>query len=64
MIIDLHIHSKTCSDGNLTVEEIVKEAKARNIGLMSITDHDSVGCQEEAMLWRREKAFLTFLGLK
>jgi len=49
MKIDLHIHSKTCSDGSLTVEEIVKEAKIRNIGLMSITDHDSIGCQEEAM---------------
>ena len=30
MIIDLHIHSKS-SDGKLTVEEIIKEAKARNI---------------------------------
>jgi predicted metal-dependent phosphoesterase TrpH len=48
MIIDLHIHSKSCSDGNLTVEEIVKEANIRNIGLMSITDHDSIGCQEKA----------------
>jgi hypothetical protein len=48
MIIDLHIHSKTCSDGNLSVEEIIKEAKARNVGLMSITDHDSIGCQEKA----------------
>lgn len=49
MIIDLHIHSKTCSDGNLSVEEIIKEAKARNVGLMSITDHDSIGCQKKAM---------------
>lgn len=49
MIIDLHIHSKTCSDGNLSVEEIVKEAKARNVGLMAITDHDSIGCQKQAM---------------
>ena len=48
MIIDLHIHSN-CSDGKLAVEEIVKEAKIRNIGLMSITDHDSIGCQEKAM---------------
>jgi predicted metal-dependent phosphoesterase TrpH len=48
MIIDLHIHSKS-SDGALTVEEIVKEAKVRNIGFMSITDHDSIGCQEIAM---------------
>ncbi len=45
MIIDLHIHSKH-SDGNLPVAEIVREAKLRNIGLMSITDHDSIDCQE------------------
>jgi len=49
MIIDLHIHSKTCSDGNLSVEEIVDEAKARNIELMSITDHDAIACQDKAM---------------
>jgi len=48
MIIDLHIHSQS-SDGALTVEEIVKEAKLRNIGFMSITDHDSISCQEIAM---------------
>jgi predicted metal-dependent phosphoesterase TrpH len=48
MIIDLHIHSN-CSDGKFTVQEIIKEAKARNIGLMSITDHDSVDSQETAI---------------
>ncbi len=48
MIIDLHIHSKTCSDGNMSVEEIIEEAKARNIELMSITDHDAIGCQKQA----------------
>jgi len=37
MIIDLHIHSNH-SDGALTVKEIVREAKLRNIGVMSITD--------------------------
>jgi predicted metal-dependent phosphoesterase TrpH len=47
MMIDLHIHSQS-SDGALTVEEIFKEAKRRNIGFMSITDHDSIGCQEVA----------------
>jgi predicted metal-dependent phosphoesterase TrpH len=50
MIIDLHIHSKTCSDGNLSVPEIIKEAKARKIELMSITDHDSICCQKQAMI--------------
>ena len=48
MIIDLHIHSKH-SDGALTVREIVREAKLRNIGFMSITDHDSIDCQLIAM---------------
>jgi predicted metal-dependent phosphoesterase TrpH len=48
MIIDLHIHSKH-SDGALTVKEIIREAKLRNIRFMSITDHDSIDCQEIAM---------------
>jgi predicted metal-dependent phosphoesterase TrpH len=48
MIIDLHIHSQS-SDGAFMVDEIVKEAKRRNIGFMSITDHDSIGCQLVAM---------------
>jgi predicted metal-dependent phosphoesterase TrpH len=48
MIIDLHIHSQS-SDGAFTVEEIFKEAKRRTIGFMSITDHDSIGCQTVAM---------------
>ncbi len=48
MIIDLHIHSKA-SDGKLSVQEIFKEAKTRNIGFMAITDHDSIGCQTQAI---------------
>lgn len=48
MIIDLHIHSQS-SDGAFTVKEILKEAKLRNIEFMSITDHDSIACQETAI---------------
>ena len=48
MIIDLHIHSQN-SDGAFSVEEIFKEAKLRKIEFMSITDHDSIGCQEIAL---------------
>jgi len=64
MIIDLHIHSKSCSDGNLTVEEIVREAKKRNIGLMSITDHDSIGCQEKAMALARKNEIRYVYGVE
>ena len=63
MIIDLHIHSN-CSDGNLTVEEIVKEAKIRNIGLLSITDHDSIGCQEKAMVLAKKNGIRYVSGVE
>jgi 3',5'-nucleoside bisphosphate phosphatase len=48
MIIDLHIHSKN-SDGKFGVNELLAEAKKRHIGFMAITDHDSIGCQNEAI---------------
>jgi hypothetical protein len=64
MVIDLHIHSKTCSDGNLTVEEIVKEAKIRNIGLMSITDHDSICCQEKAVILTKSNGIRYVVGVE
>jgi hypothetical protein len=64
MIIDLHIHSKSCSDGNFTVEEIVREAKTRGIGLMSITDHDSIGCQEKAMALARQNGIRYISGVE
>jgi hypothetical protein len=60
MIIDLHIHSQS-SDGAFTVEEIFKEAKLRNIQLMSITDHDSISCQESA-LKLAEKAGIRYVS--
>ena len=63
MAIDLHIHSK-CSDGNFTVEEIVNEAKARNIGLMSITDHDSIECQKKATTLAKAKGLRYITGVE
>tara|TARA_B100000315_G_C14564851_1_gene582394 strand:+ start:1269 stop:2132 length:864 start_codon:yes stop_codon:yes gene_type:complete len=54
MKIDLHIHTRTGSDGNLSVEEVFQEARKRNIDFMSITDHDSVDCQERAIALARE----------
>ncbi|MEM2098483.1 MAG: PHP domain-containing protein [Candidatus Bathyarchaeia archaeon] len=48
MLIDLHIHSKQ-SDGTLTIEEIFKEAKRRNLDFISITDHDTIYGQQSAV---------------
>lgn len=64
MIIDLHIHSKTCSDGKLSVQEIIKEAKTRNIGLMSISDHDSIGCQKQATDLAQKKGIKYVSGVE
>jgi len=54
MKIDLHIHSRDCSDGKMTVPEILAEARKRGIRLVSITDHDAVQCQESAILLAKE----------
>ena len=64
MKIDLHIHTKTCSDGNLSVEEVFREAKNRNIGLMSTTDHDSIDCQERAIALAREYGISYITGVE
>jgi len=64
MKIDLHIHTKTCSDGNLSIEEVFKEARRRNIDLMSITDHDSIDCQQRAITLAREHGISYITGVE
>ena len=64
MKIDLHIHTKTGSDGNLSIEEVFREAKNRNIGLMSITDHDSIDCQERAIVLAKEYGIAYITGVE
>ena len=54
MKIDLHTHTKTGSDGNLSVDDVFQEARKRNINFMSITDHDSVDCQERAIVLAKQ----------
>jgi predicted metal-dependent phosphoesterase TrpH len=64
MKIDLHIHTKTGSDGNLPVEEVFQEAKNRNIDLISITDHDSIDCQEKAITLARKHGMSYITGVE
>ena len=63
MIIDMHIHSKA-SDGKLTVQEIFKEAKNRKITFMAITDHDSIGCQIQAIDDAKKEAIRYVTGVE
>ena len=64
MRIDLHIHTKTGSDGNLSIEQVFLEAKRRDIDLMSITDHDSIDCQEKAIALAEEHGISYIAGVE
>ena len=64
MKIDLHIHTHTGSDGALSVEEVIAEARRRNIGFMAVTDHDSVMAQEKAMALTKEYGISYLTGVE
>ena len=64
MKIDLHIHTRTGSDGNLSIEEVFQEAKNRNINLISITDHDSIACQQRAIALARKHEMSYITGVE
>ncbi len=64
MKIDLHIHTRTGSDGALSAEEVFGEAKKRNICFMSITDHDSIACQEKAIALAKQYAIDYITGVE
>jgi hypothetical protein len=64
MKIDLHIHTRTGSDGNLSIEEVFEEAKRRGIDLISITDHDSIDCQGRAIALAREHGMAYITGVE
>jgi len=63
MKIDLHVHS-TCSDGRLTLNAIFKEATKKGVGLISITDHDSVDCQTDAKMMADKYGINYLYGLE
>ena len=64
MKIDLHIHTRTGSDGNLPIEEVFQEAKNRNIDLISITDHDFIDCQKRAIALARKHGISYITGVE
>ena len=64
MKIDMHIHTKTGSDGHLTIEEVFQEASNRNINFISITDHDSVVCQRRAIALARKHGMSYITGVE
>ena len=44
-MIDLHIHT-TCSDGQLTVEQLLKKVNSEGISVISFCDHNVLGAYQ------------------
>jgi 3',5'-nucleoside bisphosphate phosphatase len=61
---DLHIHSRNGSDGRWHLDDIFKEAAARGINFISITDHDSVSSQKEAVLLAEKYGIAYVTGIE
>jgi predicted metal-dependent phosphoesterase TrpH len=64
MKIDLHIHTATGSDGAMTLVEVFEEASRRGIELISITDHDNIDCQPDAIKLAAKKGMSYVTGVE
>jgi predicted metal-dependent phosphoesterase TrpH len=65
MKIDLHIHSKEGSDGRWNLTKIFAEgAETRQIDLISITDHDSIAAQRQAIELARAHGMAYITGVE
>lgn len=54
MKIDLHCHT-TCSDGTLSVEELIDRAHTLQVDVLAITDHDDVRAFERASHYQKSQ---------
>jgi 3',5'-nucleoside bisphosphate phosphatase len=61
--IDLHTHSDR-SDGTTTPAELVREARARGLDVLGITDHDTTDGWDEAAKTAREEGITLVRGLE
>jgi hypothetical protein len=60
---DIHIHT-TFSDGHNTPTEVVAMAKAAGLGLMAVTDHDTVAGVEEGVASAAEAGITCLAGIE
>ena len=63
MLVDLHIHSYY-SDGTMSPKEIVKEAKNKNLGVISITDHNVLDSYEEFKEEAKKEGIIPIRGVE
>lgn len=65
MFVDMHIHELTfSSDSQIALEEIVANAREKNLDGICITDHDSMGLKERAAAYSRATGYPIFVGIE
>jgi len=62
-LIDLHCHS-TASDGIKTPSELIDFAISKNVGIIALTDHDTVSGLEEGVNYASGKNFVFIPGIE
>ncbi|MDK2945704.1 PHP domain-containing protein [Geotoga petraea] len=63
MKLDLHMHS-TASDGTCNYDEIINIAINKNIEIISITDHDNINIQKNALDYCEDKKIKYIPGVE
>lgn len=65
MFIDTHMHEMTYSkDSFLELDQMVQIGKAKGLGGLCITDHDSMGLKEYAAEYTERTGFPIFVGIE
>ena len=63
MLVDLHIHTYY-SYGTMSPKEVVKDAKEKNLGIISITDHDVLDSYEEFKKEAEKEGIIAIRGVE
>ena len=62
-LVDLHAHT-ICSDGLMTIRELLLAAKRRGLSGIAITDHDTTRCVKKALSLAREIDIIVVPGIE
>ena len=62
-MIDLHVHT-TASDGQYTPAQIIQKAAEKNINVIAITDHDTIGGLQEALQEGKKQGITVVPGIE
>ena len=62
-MIDLHVHT-TASDGQYTPAQIIQKAAEKNIKVIAITDHDTIGGLQEALQEGKKQGITVVPGIE